>query len=114
MEKRLRGGGTSYIAKRYAKANNKYMNDHDSKKLAKFITYLDMKYLYGWGLIDYLPYDGFNWLKNVDGIDLNSVGERVQHGIYLMLTLNVLTNYMNLRNDYQLFQKNVLFLVIYC
>ena len=76
IEKRLRGGGTSYIAKRYAKANNKYMNDHDSKKSAKFITYLDMNNLYGWGLIDYLPYDGFNWLKNVDGIDVNSVGEK--------------------------------------
>ena len=35
-------GGISYIAKRYAKANNKYMNDYDSKKPSTFITYLDM------------------------------------------------------------------------
>ena len=90
------------------------MNDHDSKKSAKFITYLDMNNLYGWGLIDYLPYDGFNWLKNVDGIDLNSVGEKIPIWYLLDVALNVLTNYMNLRNDYQLFQKNVLFLVIYC
>ena len=26
------GGGISYIAKRYAKANNKYMDDYDPKK----------------------------------------------------------------------------------
>ena len=36
-EKGLRGG-ISYIAKRYLKANNKYMNDYDPKKPSKFIT----------------------------------------------------------------------------
>ena len=39
IEKGLRGG-ISYISKRYAKANNKYMNDNDSKRPSKFITYL--------------------------------------------------------------------------
>ena len=39
IEKGLRGG-ISYISKRYAKANNKYMNDYDSKRPSKFITYL--------------------------------------------------------------------------
>ena len=48
IEKRLRGG-ISYIAKRYAKANNKYMNDYDPKKQSKFISYIDINILYGWG-----------------------------------------------------------------
>ena len=38
IEKGLRGG-ISYIAKRYAKANNKYMSDYDSEKPSTFITY---------------------------------------------------------------------------
>ena len=46
IEKGLRGG-ISYIAKRYAKANSKYMKDYDAKELSKFITYLDMNNLYG-------------------------------------------------------------------
>ena len=41
IEKGFRGG-ICYIAKRYAKANNKYMNDYDPEKPSTFITYLDM------------------------------------------------------------------------
>ena len=37
----------SYIAKRYAKTNNKYMKDYNPKKPSKFIIYLDMNNLYG-------------------------------------------------------------------
>ena len=40
-------GGISYITKRYAKANNKYMNDYDPKKPSTFMSYLDMNNLYG-------------------------------------------------------------------
>ena len=46
IEKGLRGG-ISYIAKRYAKVNNKYVNDYDPKKPSTFISYLDMNNLYG-------------------------------------------------------------------
>ena len=71
IEKGLRGG-VSYIAKRYAKANNKKSaENHDPKKPSKFITYLDRNNLYGWGLSDYLPYGAIKWLKNVDGFDVN-------------------------------------------
>ena len=46
IEKGLRGG-ISYIAKRYAKENNKYLNYYYSKKPSAFISYLDMNNLYG-------------------------------------------------------------------
>ena len=55
IEKGLRGR-ISYIAKRYAKANNKYMNNYDSKKQLTFTTYLDMNNLYGWAKSKYLRY----------------------------------------------------------
>ena len=64
IEKGLRGG-ISYIAKRYAKANNKYMKDYDPKKPSKFITYLDMNNLYDWAMSGYLSYGGIKWLKKL-------------------------------------------------
>ena len=73
IEKGLRGA-TSYIAKRYAKANNKYTENYDLKKPSTFINYLDINNLYGWAMSEYLPYGGFEWLKNVDGLDVNSIG----------------------------------------
>ena len=68
IEKGLRGG-ISYIAKRYFKANNKYLNDYDPKKPSTFTSYLDMNNLYGWAMSAYLPYMGFKWLKNIDKFD---------------------------------------------
>ena len=65
IEKWLRGG-ISYIAKRYAKANNKYMSAYDPNKQSTIITYLDKDNLYGWSMSKYLPYSEFEWLKNFD------------------------------------------------
>ena len=75
IEKELRGR-ISYIAKRYAKANNKYMNDYNPKTQSTFISYLDMNNLYGWAMSEYLPYEGFKWLKNVDEFDVMSINEK--------------------------------------
>ena len=74
-EKELRGG-IFYIAKRYAKANNKYMNDYDPEKPSTFITYQYMNNLCGWPMSEYLPYGGFKWFKNVDEFDVMSVSEK--------------------------------------
>ena len=53
-EKGLRRG-ISYITKRYAKANNKYMKNYDPTKPSLQISNLDMNNFYGWAMSDYLP-----------------------------------------------------------
>ena len=58
--------GILYIAKRFSKANNKYIKSyHDSKpKPSKYITYLDANDLYGWEISQYLPCSAFEIVKS--------------------------------------------------
>ena len=100
IEKGLKGG-VSYIAKRYAKANSKYINDYE-KKPSIFISYLDMNNLYGWAMSEYLPYEGFKWLKNTDNFDVMSISEKSPIGYFLEVDLKYTDELHELHNDYPL------------
>ena len=58
IEKAKRGGLTLVGAKRYAKANNKQMgpDSYDPKIESSYITYVDANNLYGWAMVQSLPY----------------------------------------------------------
>ena len=92
----------SYIAKRYAKANNKDMNDYDPKKQLKFISYLDMNNLYGWAMSEHLPYKEFNWLKNIDEFDVMSISKKSLIESLLKVDLEYSDKLHELHNDYPL------------
>ena len=99
IEKRL-GGGISYIAKRYAKANKKYMKYYDPTKQSKYILYLDMNNLYGWAMSRYLPYGRFKWLKDVNKFDVNSISKNNLVGYILKVDLKYPDELHVLHNDY--------------
>ena len=101
IEKGLRGGIYD-IAKRYSKANNKYMKNYDPIKPSTYIPYLDMNNLYGRAMSGYLPYGGFKWLKNVDDFDVNSVSEKNPIGYFLNVDLKYPDILHLLHNDYPL------------
>ena len=66
VEKSIQGGITKAI-KRYAKANNKYMNDpcnHDERSI--YLQYLDANNLYRWAMVQNLPTNGFKWENGED------------------------------------------------
>ena len=46
-----------------------------------------MKNLYGWTMSEYLPCEGFEWLKNVDNFDVMSVSEKSPIGYFLKVGL---------------------------
>ena len=103
IEKGMRGG-TSYIANRYGKANNKYMKKYDEKEPSKYIMYLDANNLYGWAMSQYLPTGGFKWLsqKKIDKINLGTYTDDSKKGLILEVDLEYPNELHDLHNDYPL------------
>ena len=103
IESGLRGG-ISYIAKRYSKANNKYIKDYNENLPSKYITYQDCNNLYGWAMCQYLPTGNFKWLnKNqIDKLDLTKYNETSKKGLILQVDLEYPEKLHNLHNEYPL------------
>ena len=62
VEKGIRGG-ICHAIHRYANSNNKYMKNCDKDIISGYIMYLDGNNLYGWGMSQKLPVNGFKWIK---------------------------------------------------
>ena len=108
IEKGMRGG-TSYIANRYGKANNRYMKTYDEKAPSKYIMYLDANNLYGWAMSQYLPNGGFKWMteKQINKIDLAKYKEDSNEGLILEVDLEYPKELHDLHNDYPLAAEKV-------
>ena len=68
VEKGIRGGICHAIYK-YAKVNNKYMKNYDKNGESLFLEYLDANNLYNWAMIQPLPVNGFEFVRNVSKTD---------------------------------------------
>ena len=108
IEKGLRGG-ISYIANRYAKANNKYMSEYDENMPSKYIMYLDANNLYGWAMSQYLPTGGFKWLteKQINKINLAQYNEDSNKGLILEVDLEYPKELHESHNSYPLAAEKV-------
>ena len=89
------------------------MNDYDLNKPSTFITYLDKNNLYGQARSVYLPYSEFEWLKNVDKLDVNSINKKSEIGYILEVDLEYPDELHELQMIIHLLKKKLLLLVIY-
>ena len=62
-------GGICHSIHRYAKANNKYMENYDKNKESSYTQYLDANNLYGWAMSQKLPVNNFKWVEDTSKIN---------------------------------------------
>ena len=61
-----------------------------------------MNNLYGWAMSEYLPYDRFKWLENIDKFDVMSINEKSPIGHFLEVDLKYSDELHELHNGYPL------------
>ena len=64
VEERIRSGVCQAIY-RYAKANNKYVNNYNERNIISYLMDLHTNNLYGWVMIQKLPVNGFKFDKKL-------------------------------------------------
>ena len=61
-----------------------------------------MNNLYAWAMSEYLPYEGFEWLKNIDEFDMMSISKKCLIEYLLESDLKYPDELHELHNDYPL------------
>lgn len=82
-------GGICMCSQRYAKANNKYILEHDPLLPESFIVYIDCNNLYGYSMCQTLPLSNFKFLSQteIDELDIIGVPDDAEDGYILEVDL---------------------------
>ena len=68
---------------------------------------MDKNNLYGWTINEYLPYEEFQWLENLDEFDINSINEKNEIGYFLEVDLEYPDELHELHNHYPLAPEKI-------
>ena len=103
IERELRGG-IVMISKRYAKANNPYVNDYNLNQPSNYLIYIDANNLYGWSVSQALPTQRFRWLsrQEIDSYDVFKAGENAEQGYILSVNMEYPAHLHDIHSDYPL------------
>ena len=109
IEANLRGG-MSTITNRFAKGNNKYMNDFDEKQDSSYNIYLDANNLYGHSMSQPLPVGGYKWdnPEEFTTAYIRTLRDEDKRGYIIECDLEYPTHLHDLHNDYPLAPEKVL------
>ena len=96
IEKGIRGGMCQAIH-RYAKANNKYMNNYDKNMESSYLMYLDANNLYGSTMSQKIPVNRFKWVKKLSKFNeslIKGYNKNSDRGYFLEVDVEYPKNYL--------------------
>jgi hypothetical protein len=103
-------GGITMITKRYAKANNKYLEDaYDPTEPSSYILYLDANNLYGYAMSQSLPYDEFTWMSDAEceQVDWLAQTDDQDYGYFVECDVHYPDELHDLHDDYPLAPERI-------
>ena len=108
IEKGIRGG-VSMIGKKYASANNPYVEGYDADKKNVYLSYLDANNLYGWAMVQPLPQRDFKWATDdeIKEFDIENVPESSDRGFILEVDLEYSDSLHDTHSDYPLAPESI-------
>ena len=103
-------GGICHSIHRYAKANNKYMNNYDENEESSYIQYLDANNSYSWAMSQKLPVNNFKWVKDASKINeefIKNYNENSKKGYILEVDVKYPKKLLNLHCDLPFLPKRM-------
>ena len=101
VEKGIRGRICNAIHQ-YAKANNKYVNDHDQNKKSSYSNYWDVNNLYCWPMSQQLSANNFEWIKDTSQFNeyfIKNYNNESDEGYFLETDVQYPPKLYELRSD---------------
>ena len=101
VEKGIRTG-KSEVTHKYAKANNKFMKNHDKNIESSYPVYLDANNLYGLAMSQKLLVDGFEWIKELSKFNesfIKNYDENSNEGYFLEVDVKYPKKLFNHHSD---------------
>ena len=95
-------GGICQAIHRYAKAKNKCMNNYDKSIESSYLMDLDANNLYGWGMSQKLPVNGFKWVEKLSKLNerfIKSCNENSDIGYFREVDVENPKKLFNLHED---------------
>ena len=100
--KRMIRGGISMISNRYCESNNPYMGDlYNPKKKNSYTMYYDANNLYGFIMMEKLPFKGFEWMTVEEMVNWKNIS------CVLEVDLEYSKELHDLHNDLPLCPENI-------